>query len=126
MECPKCQKIVNHDIKFCPQCGFNFQQESEQIEQVIKERQQYRTKKKSKVLPIILSVFVLGLGVYGAWRNNLIQLALNANGNISQKSVSVYPYEDAFGLSILDENLDVIKQNVGANTPGFVSPVSIN
>lgn len=124
MECPKCQKIVNHDIKFCPQCGFNFQQESEQIEQVIEERQQYRTKKKSKVLPIILSVFVLGLGVYGAWRNNLIQLALNANGNISQKSVSVYPYEDAFGLSILDENLDVIKQNVGANTPGFVSPVS--
>lgn len=124
MECPKCHTKINNDIKFCPQCGFKFGQEDEHTEQVIEKRQEHRTKKKIKVLPILLTVIVLSLAVYGAWQFNLIELPLKTGSHRSQETVSVYPYQDEFGLSILDENLEVIKQNVGTNTPGFASPVS--
>lgn len=124
MECPKCHTKINHDIKFCPECGFKLQQKDEHTEQVVEKKQQHQAKKKIKVLPILLTVIVLGLAVYGAWQYNLIELPLKTGSHRSQETVSVYPYQDEFGLSILDENLEVVKQNIGANTPGFASPVS--
>lgn len=120
MKCHECHQRIEVQAKYCPYCGSTI--EAKELEKASRVAMKTKTtwNRKGILIILFLSIF-LGAGFW-AWQSD----ALSTIGFKQKvpKQVIAYPYQDAFGLNILNEDLEVVAQDVGAEVIGFTGPVS--